>query len=188
MNLTAKAVVACLALGSSLGVQAEEIGGAFGFQLGQSYTADLGKPEKNGLVSVNPASRVRIFNEYFIRLVPSSQKISEIEARGTFRSYDECMNMHFNIKTKLKKKYNKKDESLLGGLKGQFDKYAGKYLGTEWNEERYGLLKFRKDGKMIELSCHSSVLTINYTEMELNEKALEEAEQNKAQGMGFDSL
>ena len=189
MSLQAKVVVACLALSSSLGVQAAEISGAFGFQLGQSYSASTGEQEKNGLLSVNPASRVKIFNKYFIRLVPSSTKISEIEARGTFRSYDECMNMHFNIKTKLKKKYaTKENDSLIGNLTGKITQYTDKFIGTEWNEERYGLLKFRKAGREIELSCSSTILTINYSDMKLNEQALKETEMNRAKGLGFDSL
>jgi len=188
MNLTVKAVVICLALGSSLAVHAEEIAGAFGFLLGQRYTASLGAPESNGMVSINPASRVSIFNKYFVRLVPSTDEISEIEARGTFRSYDECMNMHFNIKTGLKKKYNKKDDSLFGNFAGKITQYTDKFMGTEWNEKRYGHLMFRKGGKKIELTCNSSTLTINYSDTRLNEKAIKEIEANKSRGLGFDSL
>ncbi len=173
---------------------AADISGAFGFNLGQSISVTQKQADADGRNYLTPPKEVNAFTDYYVKVVPSSSQISEIGASGVYRSYDECINMHYRLKTGLKAKYLKDDD---GGFLGKLtditkkitDPVLGDLLGkTEWNEDKYGQLIFIKDGKMIDLACHNKELVIIYSDIKLQIKAKEEREKNKSKMIGIDNL
>ena len=174
---------------------ASEISGAFGFNLGQKISLTSGQADKDGRNYLTPPKEVNAFTDYYVKVVQSTSEISEIGASGVYRSYDECINMHYRLKMGLKNKYfKKKDEgnildTLTDITKKVTDPILGDLLGkTEWNEDKYGQLIFLKNGKQIDLTCHNKELVIIYSDLKLKHKAKQESESNKSRAIGIDNL
>lgn len=177
-------VLLCLSL-LPLQVLAVDIEGAFGYELEQSIDIDISQADKDGRIVVVPPRQMSAFSTYYIRVIPSSARISEVGATGQFSSFDACMSMHYRLKTSLKSKYYEKRESLLNTLT---DPFTSRLAGTEWKEDKYGSMQFQHKGRQISLHCNNRQLDIVYSDIGLNEQAIQELRQQRSKMMGLDSL
>ncbi len=173
---------------------AADISGAFGFNLGQKISVTSKQADAEGRNYLSPPKEVNAFTDYYVKVLPSTSEISEIGASGVYRSYDECINMHYRLKMSLKNKYmNDENKNLFGKITDLTKKITDPVLGgllgkTEWNEEKYGQLIFIQNGKQIDLTCHNKELVIIYSDIKLKHQAKEESEKNKSKMIGIDNL
>ncbi len=168
-----------------LSVHAADIEGAFGYELDQTIDIDLKRAAKDGRIFVTPPRQVSAFSKYYIRVVPSSRRISEVGASGQFSSFDACMSMHYRLKTSLKSKYHDKKDNILNALT---DQITSRLAGTEWREDKYGSMMFKNKGRLITMNCNNRQLDIIYADEKLNTQAKKEMSTQRSQMMGLDSL
>lgn len=176
-------------------VFANEIEGAFGFYLGERLKFNNPNPDSNGRIYVIPKNKVEFFSEYWVKLVPSTNQVSAIGARGYFPVKESPKRIFGKVmyeSERCEEKYRELSRILhtkYADSEGTVKKLWRSMTNDDWYE-LHNSAKFNKNGRSFSLYCesHKGELGVAYWDNGLNEKTKEEREATKFKKYGADAL
>lgn len=167
-------VVFAIVLLLSTSIQADEIKGAFGFQLGAITSIDGTVPQDGKPSFVQPSQPMDEFSQYWLVLTPKQGRIAEIGAKGW--SGKNCKDVFDRLSTILFQKYARRpSEDRLMDRLADFAKYDRQVFATTYG--RYQHYHVRVDDREARLDCDTNTgeLKIEYWHHDLRRKVYSES-------------